>query len=393
MKKILILGFLLYFIVTALLLGYDAMTALIERYSHFHIGRWPQVQSWKAAVRKICERWAVRTPTLRLKNDCRYLLLDRIRGTYGKAMVQSWQKAGCILGLQDDGSTAVTADCKARLIDDAGNWRITVDKVDYAMLAYALLRREEKPDSIRPAMGHMIRCIEDNLCPDGMVSYSAGHNAKRRYVDTLGFVCPFLGLYARIYNEPRYAHLALEQVRLFRERGLMQSLPVHCFHAESGLPLGIYGWGRGLGWYTLGMIDLYPELPDGVEKQLLGAWIREVADACLPYERQDGGFSAILPAGNVYDSSATAMLGYFYARSGHNFGCEEYTRIARDCRSRLIRVTKINGVVDECQGDTIDIGIFSQRYAPMPFAQGITLRLSAVLDERKEVRDAAKKQD
>ncbi len=393
MKEILIFFAALYFIATALLLGYDAMTALIERYSHFHMGRWPDVPSWKAAVRKVCARWAVRTPTLRIKNGCRYLLLDRIRGTYGKAMVQSWQKAGCILGLQEDGDQQITAACKARLIDETGSWQITVDKIDYAMLAYALLRQEQQPQTIRPAMDHMLRCIENNLCPDGMVSYSAGKNSKRRYVDTLGFICPFLGLYARIYNEPRYAHLALEQLRLFRERGLMDDLPVHCYHAENGLPLGIYGWGRGIGWYTLGLIDLYPELPEGGEKQLLRSWLGQIAEACLPYEREDGGFSSILHAGHIYDSSATAMLGYFYARCGQYLDRVEYTRIALRCRKRLIRVTKITGVVDECQGDTIDLGIFSQRYAPMPFAQGMALRLSAVLDKSKEAYDAAKNQD
>lgn len=382
----------LYVVVTAALLGYDACTAFVERYSHFHIGRWADHASWKKAVRRVCVRWAKRTPVLRIKHECRYLLIDRIRGTYGKAMVQSWQKAGCILGLQEDGFMKEQSH-GAELIGSNGDWAIPVDKVDYAMLAYAILREAKEPAAIRPAMDHMIRCIEENLCPDGMVSYSAGSGAKRRYVDTLGFVCPFLGLYARIYNEPRYARMAMEQLRLFRERGLLQGLPVHCYHAENGLPLGIYGWGRGAGWYTLGLIDLYPELEEEADRQILRGWLEEATHACMPFEREDGGFSSILPVGHVYDSSATAMLGYFYARCGHYLGCEEYTRIAQRCRKRLIRVTKIAGVVDECQGDTIDVGIFSQRYAPMPFAQGMTLRLTAVLDAGKEVRDAAKKQD
>ena len=159
----------------------------------------------------------------------------------------------------------------------------------------------------------------------------------------------------------------------------MQGLPVHCYHAESGLPLGIYGWGRGLGWYTLGMIDLYPELEAEADRQLLEKWLQEAAQAIAGFERQDGGFSAVLAAGTPYDSSATAMLGYFYARCGRYLGSESCLAIARRCRDRLLRVTMISGVVDECQGDTIDIGIFSQRYAPMPFAQGMTLRLAAVL--------------
>lgn len=373
-----------YIAVTGILLSYDAVTAFVERYSHFHIGRWSDIGTWKSAVAKVCGKWAVRTPTLRLKKDCRYLLLDRIRGTYGKAMVQSWQKAGCILGLQETGDDRITAACKARLLDASGSWTIPVNRIDYAMLAYAILRSERDPGSVRGAMDRMVRCIEDNLCPDGMVSYSAGKTSNRRYVDTLGFICPFLALYGRVYGEPRYTRLALEQLRLFRRTGLMQQLPVHCYRPDSGLPLGVWGWGRGTGWYTLGLIDLYPELPEGADHEEVRGWLREIADACLQFERRDGGFSAILPAGDPYDSSATAMLGYFYARCGEIFGEERYTQVARRCRTRLMKVTMLTGVVDACQGDTIDLGIFSQRYAPMPFAQGMTLRLAAVLDRATE---------
>ena len=385
MKPLFFLLIVCYIAATALLLGYDAVTAFVERYSHFHIGRWSDTRKWRSAVESICRKWSVRTPILRLRKPCRYLLLDRIRGTYGKAMVQSWQKAGGILGLHEAGDTQALTVCRKQLLDADGNWTIPVNKIDYAMLAYALLRSETDPASIRSAMDHMIRCIEDNLCPDGMVSYSAGKTSNRRYVDTLGFVCPFLALYGRIYQEPRYVRMAVEQLRLFRRIGLMQQLPVHCYRPDTGLPLGIWGWGRGTGWYTLGLIDLYPELPDGTDRDAVMIWIREIAEACLEFERNDGGFSTILPAGTPYDSSATAMLGYFYARCGEIFGDIRYTQVASRCRMRLMKMTMVTGVVDGCQGDTIDLGIFSERYAPMPFAQGMTLRLAATLDRSMEV--------
>ena len=384
MKPFFFLLIVCYIAATALVLGYDAVTAFVERYSHFHIGRWSDTGKWKSAVENVCRKWSVRTPTLRLRKPCRYLLLDRIRGTYGKAMVQSWQKAGCILGLQEAGDSHTLTICKKQLLDADGNWIIPVNKIDYAMLAYAILRSAADPSSVRSAMDHMIRCIEDNLCPDGMVSYSAGKTSNRRYVDTLGFVCPFLALYGRIYQEPRYVRMAVEQLRLFRRTGLMQQLPVHCYRPDTGMPLGIWGWGRGTGWYTLGLIDLYPELPEGADRDEVTIWIREIAEACLEFEGHDGGFSAILPAGTPYDSSATAMLGYFYARCGEIFGDMRYTQLASRCRTRLMKMTMITGIIDECQGDTIDLGIFSERYAPMPFAQGVTLRLASVLDRTTE---------
>lgn len=368
-----------YIILTALIIGTDIFTSVIERYSHFHIGQWSNTYEWKNAVMNVCIRWALKTPILRLKKDCRYLLLDQIRGVYGKAMVQSWQKAGCVLGLQEVGYSKVQKKIKAQVLDTTGDWVVHVNKIDYAMLAYSLLKKEN-PDSIQNAMDHMAQCIEANLCQDGMISYSGGKEATRRYVDTLGFVCPFLARYGKVYHKPRYIEIAVDQIRLFRQKGMIRGLPVHCFETENDYPIGVCGWGRGTGWFALGIIDLYIELENDCLKEMLKGWIRELAHTSRQFELSDGGFSTILPAKNAYDSSATAMLGYFFARCGEILSDSDYTELAARCQKRLMRVTKINGVVDECQGDTIDIGIFSERFASMPFVQGMALRLAAVLD-------------
>ncbi|MPN08619.1 hypothetical protein SDC9_155904 [bioreactor metagenome] len=37
-------------------------------------------------------------------------------------------------------------------------------------------------------------------------------------------------------------------------------------------------------------------------------------------------------------------------------------------------MTRRDGALDYCQGDTVDFGIFSQRLDVMPFAQGMALR-------------------
>ena len=36
--------------------------------------------------------------------------------------------------------------------------------------------------------------------------------------------------------------------------------------------------------------------------------------------------------------------------------------------------TRMTGAIDWCQGDTKGIGVFSQMYDTMPFAQGMALR-------------------
>lgn len=370
-----------YTLALTTVIGYDMITALSERYSHFHMGQWKSREEWKKAVAKVCRRWAKKTPVLRLKKECRYLLTDRLRGRYGKTMVQSWQKAGCLLGLEMAGQAdELYPTIKKQLLAENGSWKEKPKKIDYAMLAYALLRGEDHPESVRPAMEEMVTCIEANQCGDNLISYSGGKSAKRRYVDTLGFICPFLGLYGKVFHKPEYIDMAVSQISLFREKGVFQGLPVHCYNAENGMPIGIHGWGRGTGWYVLALTELYPCIEKREQKDLLEGWMRETAEAVLSLALKQGGFSSILAAEAPYDSSATAMLGYFLARCGKSFQEKRYIEAAVECERRLMRATKIYGAVDGCQGDTIDIGIFSERYAEMPFAQGMTLCLAESLD-------------
>jgi len=365
--------------------GYDAATALYEKKKHSTMGWLEDPKAHAQAVAGICRKWAVRTPVLRIRKPCRYLLIDRIRGKYGKTMVQSWQRAGCILGLLDAGGREnedAAERAMSACLKENGTWSFPVNRIDYAMLAYAVLRAEKDPARVKPAMDAMLKCLDDNLCADGMLSYSVGKTGKKRFVDTLGLACPFLARYGRVYGKPEYMTLAVHELGTYRERGLVQGLPMHCYDAESGLPIGIIGWGRGAGWYMLGLSDTMDELPDGDEKHEVRGWLIEEADRLMAFERKDGGFSATLQTMEQYESSATAMLGYVYAHLADISGEKKYRDVAERCLGRLRLATRGDGAVDECQGDTIAPGIMSERYAEMPFAQGMTLRLIAALAQR-----------
>lgn len=386
MMRIISFFCLLLLILLLTMVCYDVAIFLYERYSHFHIGRWADQKEWEKSIARVCQKWVIKTPLLRLRKPCRYLLVDRLRRMYGKRMVQSWQKAGCLLGLEEltDGNRWKEK-IKNQLMGPDGAWKCPVDKIDYAMIAWALLKEEQEPLTIKPAMNEMMTCIQNHLCSDGMISYSAGRQATRRYVDTLGFVCPFLGEYGKKYADPSKIDLAFHQISSFRSKGgINKGLPYHCMDIETGLPLGILGWGRGAGWYALALVDLYPYLENPEQIISVKQWISELAETLLQYERQDGGFSSILHTTSPYDSSATAMLGYFLSMAHQILGQEEYDRAAVRCCKKLMKKTKINGVVDECQGDTLDIGVMSEKYGEMPFAQGMALRLSVSLGGGRE---------
>ena len=47
----------------------------------------------------------------------------------------------------------------------------------------------------------------------------------------------------------------------------------------------------------------------------------------------------------------------------------------------LMKVTRRNGALDYCQGDTYGIGFYSHLFSIMPFVQGMALLLSKRIDE------------
>ncbi len=362
-------------LIALLLWGVDFVHFVSARLARFHIGRWTDETEWQAAVTDRAAAWTKKTPTVKITDNSRYVLLDVLNGTYRSAAIQSWQNAALILGLKGRASDAALKSALGYLNTD-GSWKAVPSTVDSAMLAYAILCTVPDPASVRPAMDQMAEVIVRNTDNDGLISYCGGTDNNERYVDAIGLVCPFLARYARVYELPEYRELALKQIRFYHDHGLLPGteLPCHAISKDRRLPLGVYGWGRGTVWYTLGLFDTWKELPAGDDKDQLAAWIRESADSYRRYQREDGGFGGILQRSRTYDSSATAGLAWFYRVCGIEFQSPDYAATADLCLKKLRSVTRRNGAIDWCQGDTKDIGVFAQTYDVMPFAQGMAIR-------------------
>lgn len=356
----------------------DFFFYLKNRYCRFHIGRWKKAD-WEAAVEKTARKWVEHTPTVKITDNARYMLLDFIHGKYRSKSIQSWQKAALILGLleSDDAVARSTAKQAAlNLLDKNGEWKKPPVAVDCGMLSYAILKAADDPQTVRSAMDFSRALIERNINEEGMISYTGGKDNPEMYVDTIGLTCPFLALYAKVYGVSSCEEIAFNQLAMYHQYGLLNttSLPNHAFNIKTKLPLGVYGWGRGTAWYVIGLLDTYSELESDQHRETVYQWITEAAKAYTVYQRADGGFGSILQRANTYDSSATAALAWFYAKCSILMEQKEYQSVADRCLCKLMKKTRITGAIDECQGDTKGIGVFAQTYDIMPFAQGMALR-------------------
>ncbi len=371
---------LVFAVLTACFVNYgvDFFFYLKNKYCRYHIGRWKQ-KNWEQAVEKKAIKWLRKTPTVKITDNSRYMLLDFLNGKYRSNTIQSWQKAALILGLLE--SKSISSRNAARkaaedMIDSTGNWKEPPVAVDCGMLSYAILKAISDPRKIKPAMDYSIMIIKKNINGENMISYTGGKDNPDMYVDTIGLVCPFLTLYAKVYKISKWEDIAFYQIKMFHQYGLYKdtALPNHAFHIKSKLPLGVYGWGRGTAWYLLGLMDTYTNLNNEEYKNLLRVWIFEAAEKYVVYQRNDGGFGAILQRPKSYDSSATAAFAWFYNCCYKMFSNEKYKKVKEKSMNKLLSCTRISGAIDWCQGDTKDIGVFAQTYDLMPFAQGMTLR-------------------
>ena len=358
--------------------GIDGFFFLKDRYCRYHIGRWKK-DEWCKAIENTAYRWLKKTPTVKITDNNRYILLDMLVGKYRSSTIQSWQKAALILGLSECDDSKKIQSAKSIIegyFDESGMWKEKPTRVDCGMLSYAALINVSEPQRIRSAMDYSIKIIKKSINGGGLISYTGGNRNTDMYVDTIGLAVPFLVAYAKCYGMPEYEELGFKQLQAFHEDGLLKgtNLPNHAYDFTTKLPLGVFGWGRGTGWYVLGLIDTLDMLVNEQRKECVKTWIFDAAEEYKSYQRIDGGFGSIIQSNHTYDSSATAVMAYFYARAAKLFICEEYYSIAEKCLHKLMTCTRVTGAVDLCQGDTKAIGVFSQTYDIMPFAQGMTLR-------------------
>lgn len=363
----------------------DAIPVCIDWLGRIHIGRYQERRQWNSSITRIGVMWLNKTPKIKFTDHTRLVVIDMLRGNYTKSAIQQWQEAALLLGLSEYLSKTEDPNAQKALLeyldskfDGNGQWKEKPQHVDGAILAYAVMKTGN-PDRYRPALDYMWNLIREHIGEDGTVLYRRTMT-DYRYVDTIGFICPFLAAYGMRYNKNECVQLAVKQIQEYEKYGMLEHhyIPSHAYHVHSKFPLGLYGWGRGLGWFAIGIIDAWQELPNHHEcKQVLTESIKKFARAAIAFQGERGNWNwTVARRESRPDSSTTATLGWFL------FNASRITEISQEALSGaeraigyLMSVTRRSGVVDFSQGDTKDIGVYSMLFNIMPFTQGFCIRL------------------
>ena len=351
--------------------------------SRIHIGRYSDKYIWSKSLINRSIKWLNNTPKIKVTDNNRLTIIDRLKGNYTKSSIQHWQQAALILGLSEcskDYNKIYNYIQKYlyKHFDSDGQWKEKPQYIDCAILSYAVMKYDTT-DKYKLSLDYTYKLIKEHLGEDNTVKYRK-YMPNYRYVDTVGFISPFLVKYGLKYNDEKAIELGIKQITEYYKYGFdsESNIPFHAYDVNTKYKLGLCGWGRGLGWFAIGLIDSWRELPTNNKyKNILEEMVIKYVDMILKVQLDNGGFGWVVTRRESRtDSSTTATLGYFLAYASE---IEEITNRCVEGYEKaikyLISVTKKNGEVDFSQGDTKDIGVYSGEFNILPFTQGFTLRL------------------
>lgn len=352
-----------------------------------HMGRYENKFLWDKAITKKGSKWLLNTPKIKVTDNTRFVVIDMLKGNYTKGAIQHWQEASLVLGLAEYLKYNNDDEIKNEIInflnlkfDSNGQWIEKPKYVDGAILAYSIMKLDHiDVHQYKKALDYTWEMIKSHIGEDGTVEYRKFMESYR-YVDTIGFICPFLVCYGIRYKKDECIDLAVKQIKKYEKYGMLDKhyIPYHVYKLENQVPIGLPGWGRGLGWFAVGLIDAWDELPQNSENKLaLEESIKRFAGTVMNFQQANGSWNwTVTRSESRPDSSATVMLGWFMLNASKieeiSKGCLESTDMAI---SYLMKVTRRDGAIDFSQGDTKDIGVYSMLFNILPFTQGICIRL------------------
>ena len=385
-----VIGF--YFLVftvlcTLIVILIDLIPIMMDWIQRIKIGKYEDFPNWNKAITRKGAKWLIKTPKIKITDNTRFVVLDMIKRNYSSSSIQHWQEASLLLGLSEylkynSGETRINElnQFLEGKFDSNGQWVKKPNNVDGAILAYAILKLEHvQGDSYKLAIDDMWKLIKNQVGIDGTVMYR-NSMPNYRYVDTIGFICPFLISYGIKYQKEECIELAVKQIKDYVQYGMLDAhfIPSHAYDCKTKTPLGLYGWGRGLGWFAIGLIDSWNELPKNHKyKSELETIVKKFAKATMKHQQVNGNWNwTIFRNESRADSSTTATLAWFLLNASKLDGISEgCLHAVEKSFLYLMSVTRRNGEVDFSQGDTKDIGVYSTLFTPLPFTQGFCMRV------------------
>lgn len=261
--------------------------------------------------------------------------------------------------------------CKG-LVSNDGDLVFSFDKVDQAMFGLVFLRLYTitKAKKYLIASDEIYKNVLSYVGDDDIVRYRKGVNVA--FIDTIGLVCPFLVKYSDVTECEQALKLAEKQIENVMNIGLEKNgiLPFHAVDLNLNAPLGSINWGRGIGWWVLGLAPLAAKSDKDHPNKYFTALQKVLV--FLERARLDNEYWSQFIGhtnDNTIDSSATLMFLLATQQAGiRHIESQELLAVIGRC-------VNSSGMVINASGDTIYINKYSRVKGASELAQGLMLSL------------------
>lgn len=204
------------------------------------------------------------------------------------------------------------------------------------------------------AISQIYNFVLDRYKSDGTMLYM--HGTKFQHVDSLGMYVPFLSIYGQFFNDNLSKEIIHKGVEEYLKYGVddVTGMPAHGFNRETKIKIGSINWGRGLGWYLLGL-----SFVDDFNDERLNKSINELELTQFPGQISE------------FDSSTALMVNIY-----------KYKKELKDKPNSLDfikpHISK-QGNVESCSGDTYTYNRYAMMFGPSELSNGLLLYLGSLL--------------
>lgn len=200
------------------------------------------------------------------------------------------------------------------------------------------------------------------LDEDGILSYREGQTVL--YYDALGLAVPFLVKYAEIVDT-EVINIARKQIEFYVSYGLHSTtfIPSHAVNKKLKTPVGSSNWGRGIGWYILGLSSFHKATGE-FEKEYHG-----LLNVLKELRNKDELWGQFPGSKDQFDASASLL--FIYAELLNN--PIAYTK--EQLLNLLSPFISIKGEVLDTSGDTYGANYYSRSFGKSELSQGLLLSI------------------
>ncbi len=202
---------------------------------------------------------------------------------------------------------------------------------------------------------------------DGIIDYRPG--IKVVLNDMIGLCIPFLLQYSKITNTVEAKNIAEQQMNYFITYGtdVHSYLPAHGIAKKTTTKVGSANWGRGIGWYILGL-SACAESNQDYQTQFI-----KLEKSLYLLKNKEQLWSQYPGSSEKFDASATLMILYAIL-------CNKPTYLTKnEFLNLFLPYLSQDGVVLQTSGDTVGLNEYSKTFGPSELSQGFLLLLLSKL--------------